>query len=160
MKENKTHWKKLTNPNFIGAYSFLENEYERAVTIERVVYEKVTVQGGKVEELIVAHLKDEKPLILNKTNSKTISKLLDSPYIEDWAGKRITLFKTKVKFQREMVEALRVKNTLPVAAALPELIEGSEIWYKAKEGLKSGITIEQIKKKYSISPENESKLCK
>jgi hypothetical protein len=32
-----------------------------------------------------------KPMILNRTNAKTISKLLGSSYVEDWSGKRVTL---------------------------------------------------------------------
>jgi hypothetical protein len=36
----KTHWKKLTNPNYLGAYDFQQGE-KRIVTIKEVIQEKV-----------------------------------------------------------------------------------------------------------------------
>ena len=51
----------------------------------------------------------KKGMILNKTNCKIISKRLDSPYIEQWVGKSITIYAAKVRAFGEMVEALRVK---------------------------------------------------
>ena len=83
-----THWKRLMNPDYIGAYWLPEGE-DVTVVIDYVVRELITGTGGKKEECTVAHLKGVKPFILNGTNSKTIAKLY-GPYIEDWAGKRIT----------------------------------------------------------------------
>ena len=40
----------------------------------------------------------------------------------------------------------------------PELVPNNSIWTKAVKGIKEGITIEQIKKKYTISEVNEAKL--
>lgn len=109
---SETHWKKLTNPNYLGSYAFDPGE-EKIVTIEYVEQEGVIGQDGKESLCIVAHLKDEKPLVLNKTNCKAISKLLGTPYIEEWAGARITLAVQRVKAFGEEVEAIRVKPKLP-----------------------------------------------
>ena len=87
--DTKTHWKKLINPDYIGAYALNPDE-DLTVTIDYVQREQVTGSGGKKEECTVAHLVGQKPLILNVTNSKTIAKLYGS-YIEDWSGKQITL---------------------------------------------------------------------
>lgn len=109
---SETHWKKLTNPNYLGSYAFDPGE-EKIVTIDYVCQESVIGSEGRSDSCIVAHLKDEKPLILNKTNCKAISKLLNTPYIEEWAGHRITLTVQKVKAFGEDTDAVRVKPKLP-----------------------------------------------
>jgi len=72
-QETKTHWKKLENPDYIGAYS-LEQGKDLTVQIENVKRELITGTGGKKEECTVAALKGQKPFIINRTNAKTISK--------------------------------------------------------------------------------------
>ena len=112
-QENKvTHWKKLTNPNYIGSHDFQPNQ-ELTVMIERVQSESVKcMEGGKVkeEQCVVAYFKGaKKPMILNKTNCKIIAKKLNTPYIEQWVGGQITLYVAKVKAFGDIVDALRVK---------------------------------------------------
>ncbi len=58
-------------------------------------------------------------MILNVTNSKTIQKLMKSPYIEDWIKKRITLIVKTVSAFGEKVDAVRVKNELPAPLKTP-----------------------------------------
>ena len=82
----ETHWKKLINPDFLGAYS-LDPGKDIVLTIGQVKKEIVTGAGGKKEECIVCHWQEnEKPMILNVTNCKTIAKQTGTPYIERWAG--------------------------------------------------------------------------
>lgn len=109
---SETHWKKLTSPNYLGSYAFNPGE-EKIVTIESVGKESVTGESGRAEDCIVAHLVNEKPLILNKTNCKAITKLLGTPYIEEWAGHKIVLAVQRVKAFGEDVDAIRVKPKLP-----------------------------------------------
>ena len=109
---SETHWKKLTNPNYLGSYAFDPGE-EKIVTIERVAQESVMGAEGRTDVCIVAHLVGEKPLILNKTNCKAITKLLGTPYIEEWAGHKIVLAVQKVKAFGEETDAVRVKPKLP-----------------------------------------------
>ena len=109
-----THWKQLTNPDYIGAYAFDQNE-EKVGTIAYVREEQVTGTDGKKEECIVAHFQEKelKPLILNATNCKMISKLYKTPYIEDWAGKRIIMRVQQVKAFGDVVDAVRIKPEIP-----------------------------------------------
>ena len=144
---SETHWKKLTNPNYLGSYAFEPGE-EKIVTIDHVVQEEVTGQEGKASMCIVAHLVNEKPLILNKTNCKAISKLLNTPYIEDWAGARITLAVQRVKAFGEDVEAVRVKPKLP-----SEICEGCGKEIRAGAGRSAAEIVELAVKKYG------KKLC-
>ena len=153
-----THWKKLTNPNYVGAYDFAPNE-QRTLLIIKVVSEMVQAPDAKDKEsCIVAYFKEGKPMILNKTNCKTISKIYGTPMIEEWAGKRITLEVRKVKAFGEITDALRVMEQRP---ELPELNSAHEKWADAVKALKSGqVTIEQIKKNYKLSKENENEIRK
>ena len=147
-----THWKKLINPNYIGAYT-LDDGKDLVVTIESIKREMVAGPDGKKEECTVAYLKGQKPLILNSTNSKQIEKITGTPHIEEWSGKSISLYVAKVKAFGEVVDALRIRPTAPVVT-LPELTADNPNWSKAITALKSGnTTIDKIKQKYSVSAE-------
>ena len=110
----KTHWKKYTNPDYLGAYAFQQGE-EKTVTIKEVKREMVfNPSGSGKEECTVAHfVEDVKPLILNTTNCKTIAKVWGTPYIEDWAGRKITLKVKRISAFGEMVDAVRVSGDRP-----------------------------------------------
>lgn len=109
--ETKTHYKQLINLDYIGAYSL--DGKDLTVKIVSVAQEQVTGTGGKKELCMVAKLEGHKPFILNRTNCKTITKLYNSPFIEDWAGKYITLFATTTQVGGETVECLRIRSTIP-----------------------------------------------
>lgn len=115
----KTHWKKLTNPDYLGAYAFQPGE-EKTLTIKEVKRELVyNPSGSGKEECTVAYFVEPvKPLILNVTNCKTITKVWGTPYIEDWGGLRITLKVKKISAFGEMVDAVRVANERPAEEAI------------------------------------------
>ena len=156
--EQKTHWKKLTHPDYLGAYA-IEKGRDLVVKISKVVEQKVTGADGKSEMCVVAHFSEPagtKPMILNKTNLKTIEKLFSTPFIEDWAGKSIALFSTPVKAFGETVDALRIRPIAP-KAELPTLPQ--EKMQTAKDSIKSGATtLDAIKTKYKLTPEQEKEL--
>lgn len=116
---NLTHWKKLTNPDYLGAYAFQPGQ-DMIATIKFVANEIVTGADGKKESCSVMHFveNDIKPLVLNATNNKTIAKALKTPYVEHWAGKKIQLYVETVKAFGEMVDAVRVRPFLPVEKEL------------------------------------------
>lgn len=108
----KTHWRKLTHPNYLGSWSFQPGE-EKTVTIKEVKQEIVKNQNGSEECTVVYFEEDIKPLILNKTNAEMIAKVWGTPFIEDWKGLQIILKVKKVSAFGEMVDAVRVANTRP-----------------------------------------------
>ena len=109
----KTHWKKLTNPDYLGAYA-LDDGKDVILTISYVREEKVTGSDGKKDDCVVCHFSERvKPMILNSTNMKTITKLFGTPYIEDWSGRRIQIGIEKVKAFGDVVDALRVRKFIP-----------------------------------------------
>lgn len=112
----KTHWKKLTNPNYMGDYSLPADGGDLIVTIKAVRYEDVKNPKGQTEQKVVAHFHENgiKPMILNKTNMKTITKIYGTPYIEEWPGRAIQVYFDKtVKFARNTVGGLRIRPFVP-----------------------------------------------
>lgn len=125
--ENLTHWKKEFNYDFLGSYSLLPDE-EKTLTIKETKKQKVKGADGKEQECFVAYfLEPEKPMILNKTNCKVISKVYDTPYIENWKGIRIVVYAAKVKAFGDVVDALRVKNINPDIDLLKDIMALFEI---------------------------------
>ena len=117
----KTHWKNLANYDYLGAYSFGGMDLDEIVlTIKSIKKQVVTASGGKKEECIVATFEESnyegvevKPMVFNKTNCQRIERLY-SPFIEDWIGKKIIIYiEPNVKFGRDLVPALRVREKLP-----------------------------------------------
>ena len=45
----KTHWKRLTNPDYLGAYA-LEDGKDMIVTIKNVSVQSITGQNGQKED--------------------------------------------------------------------------------------------------------------
>lgn len=155
--QTKTHWKKLTNPNYLGAWDVPEGE-EIEVKLLEVKKELVTGAGGETSECIVASLENRKPMILNKTNCKTIKAIFGTPYIEDWKGKVIRLYvDPKVRAFGEITEGLRVKAEK--VDQRQKLSPTSERWSGAIEALQNGkCDIAYIRKNFRVTEENIKKL--
>ena len=118
-----THWKRLNNPDYIGAYA-LEPGQDLVATIKTVKRELITGADGKKEECTVVYFAEStKPLILNTTNAKTIEKIYKTPYIEDWQGKRIQMFATPVKAFGDTVDALRIRPYVPKSSQAEQIVK-------------------------------------
>lgn len=159
---SKTHFKKLRNPNFIGSFELATGDGygELVVTITDVKQEQVA-NGDKTEMCMIVHLKETKPMICNSTNAKAITSALKTPFIEDWIGKRITLYVAKIRAFGETHDALRVRPTAPAPIQKPKpvLNPQSDRWAPAVTALKSkSTTMDAIKKAYQITPEHETLL--
>lgn len=117
----KTHYKKLLNPDYLGAYA-LEDGRDIILTIRAVKQDTVTGTDSKKEDCSVCHFKENvKPMILNATNSKTIAKLFGSPYVEDWIGKPIQIGIEKVRAFGDVWDALRVRPFHPQVGVIPTI---------------------------------------
>lgn len=157
----KTHWKKLTNPDYLGSYDFQQGE-ERIVTVKKVNREMVSGADGKKEECTVVHfIEPFKPLIMNATNSKMLTKLSDSPYIEDWTGKSFKLAVRKIKAFGEYVEALRIMPD-KVIRQKPALEFGTDNFNTCKASYFSSKNpdafLQKILDKYDVSDDVKQKL--
>lgn len=96
--------------------SAFPSDYLKAADLnERPV--NVTVKAVKIEE--VGRDKDQKPvlyfqgktkgMVLNKTNSRTIAKIVGSEETDDWNGVEIQLYPTETEFAGEMVDCIRIR---------------------------------------------------
>lgn len=149
-----THWKALADPRYIGAYA-LPNGDDLTVTIERVQREDITVDGGRQESHIIMYLKGHKPMILNATNSKSIHRLY-GPYIEEWAGKQITLFASTARLGNEVVECLRIRPKVP-AKAQPGI--SAARLAKALEQVRAGAyTLDKLRAGFTFTPEQQQQV--
>jgi hypothetical protein len=154
-----THWKKLRNNDYLGAYAIEPNQ-EPILTIKSVGKEMVTGDGGKKDECIVAHFTNAgvKPMILNATNCKTITKIYGTPQIEEWIGKPIQIFVAMVNIAGEPVEALRIRPAKPVTQK-PDLNPKHPKWDGAIKAIAERTnTIEGLREYVSISEANKTLL--
>jgi hypothetical protein len=108
-----THWKKLRNPDYLGAYALQPNE-ELVLTIKKAGVETILgVEGKKEDELVIHFNEDYKPMIVNATNAKTIAKVHKTPYVEEWIGKKIQIYARRIRAFGEDMDALRVRDFIP-----------------------------------------------
>ena len=114
----QTHWKRLTNPDYLGAYS-LEPGNDMTLTIKSVVREMVTGTDGKKEECTIIKFAEQvKPMICNNTNAKMIEKIYKTPYIEEWSGRAIQIYvEHGIKVGRETTDGLRIRPIIPKQSA-------------------------------------------
>lgn len=140
---SQTHWKKLHNPDYLGAYS-LEPGKDMVLTIKTVKNETVCGPDGKKEEgMVMTFAENVKPMIVNSTNAKTIEKIYKTPYIEEWAGHKIQLFADKIKAFGDVVEALRIRPKIPASQeTIPTVCTDCKLAINGVEGR----TAEQIAK--------------
>lgn len=111
---SEIHWKKTFDPRFLGSCDF-EPGRDKILTIKVMKREECTFEGGRKEKCNIAYwVEDEKPMIMNVTNCKTINKLTGTPYMNRWAGLRIQIYvDPNVKFKGEETEGLRIRSKLP-----------------------------------------------
>jgi hypothetical protein len=152
----KTHFKKLRNPDYLGSWDLADENGKfknRVLTIKSVSKENVHDGRGGQDECVMVSFEESKPMIMNATNLKTISKVLNTPYIEEWVGNKIEITVEKVRAFGDVHDALRVvKVSLELNPKHPK-------WKSAKEAVEAGtVTVEQIKKQYTLTPENEKLL--
>lgn len=81
------------------------------LTIEGVTSEQVQMTNGRKEpKYAVSFVGTEKQLILNKTNAKTIARVLGEPKAINWKGAKITLKPARCEAFGEIVDCIRVKE--------------------------------------------------
>ena len=115
MASQKHHWKEALPGEYLGAYSL--NGQDMVVTIQKAAKEIITGANGKKEECLVLHFAEQiMDMVCNRTNAKTITKVLGTPFLEDWGGKKIQLYPTTTRFGGEIVECIRVRDKAPKQA--------------------------------------------
>lgn len=109
----KTHWRFYQEDNTLGAWIF-KNGQDIILTIKEVTYEDFAGTDGKKNKKRILHFKEtDKPMVLNTVNSMTIENIYQSPYMEDWANKKVQLYKSSVRAFGEDKECIRIRKWIP-----------------------------------------------
>lgn len=171
MNLNK-HWKEYTNPDYIGAYTFLTDNdgsvtaQQQEFTITAVEQKEITGDGGKRANKVVATLKGQKKqMVFNATNSKKMIELYgdECMFPNNWVGKTIVVNAVRLLERGKMEWRMRIvsKGTQPTKAkSKPAFTPEHKNWAGAKKAIAAGnYTIEQFEAKYTISAEHKKELC-
>ena|SRR6516165_4121108 len=89
---------------------------EKKLRIKNVSQELIGMAAEKEKKLVVWFTNDERGLVLNRTNNRTIRGAFGDA-VDGWTNKIIVLFPTQADFRRRMVPALRVRIPPPKQAA-------------------------------------------
>lgn len=134
MSTNGTHYRKVFDSPYLSSMDVVD---PITLTIARVTQEldktkksKETFNTAYFVEQFIRPGEKLKPMILNATNSKMLAKITGTPFIEEWAGARVTVYVEKgIKFGRETVDGLRV---MPASARKSITPENAKMWESAK----------------------------
>lgn len=102
------HYRKLLPSDYIGHWDI--GETDQTLTIERVESREIYVpEAGKDQiKAVIVFQEAKKHWVANRTNLDRIAEI-HGPETDDWHGKKITLYVTKVKAFGGMVDAVRVR---------------------------------------------------
>lgn len=145
----KTNWKKFMDKDYFGSWDIEDTDL--ILTIKEIKLEKIkNPQTQEEAEKPICYWieNDYKPLVLNSTNCKTIQKVYDSPYIEDWCNRKIALFKTNVSAFGDMVECVRIRPYVPRIENRQLICEECGSVIEAANGLDADTVAKFTKNKY------------
>lgn len=146
----KTSWKTLVDFKRVSSSSLLEKE--QTYTISKITDpQEIIAENGRKGKVPLCYFKEtELPLALNKTNFKTLEKLFNSEFREDWYGKRITIFvKDGIKFGNDIVQGIRVRDYLPAQPKIEKCADcQSEI--VSANGMTAEAIANYTEKKYGV----------
>src|SRR4249919_1900123 len=161
MTTDKTHYRKAFDSPYLSSADLVE---PTTLTVKRVTLEKDRTK--KTKELFnTAHFAEKelrpgeplKPMILNATNSKTMKALTGTPYIEEWADVRITVYVDKnVRFGNEVMEGLRISPKAPGRKQLTPAQSGA--WKNAKDAYIRDGNLDAVLARVDISEEHQKQL--
>lgn len=160
-----TDWRKYRKSTHLASADLDAMETDKIpliFTIKTVKYETgVDVSGTKQDGIFCYFLEPIKPLKLNSTNNKILAGFAkkngltgkECHIIENWQGMTIELFVDRnVKMMGAIVDGVRIKPLQPqLAKTKPEFTEAN-----FEAALKANATIEQIKSKYTLTPQIET----
>lgn len=133
----KTHYRKVFKSDHLGVADledFLEEGSNLTFTISHVKQEIGAKVAGRNIDANIGYFKESiKPLVLNATNSLTMSKLTGSKFVEDWQNVMVQLYIDKTaSLKGQVVGGVRIHPT-PPRKQKPEITpENHKMWENAK----------------------------
>ena len=105
-------YRKFMDKIYLGSWDVPEGE-DLILTIDQAHQDDVKNERGSEKKLTIHFVEDYKPMILNATNSKAITQAYGSSKVEDWAGKKVAIYTTKVTAFGGTTDALRIRDYPP-----------------------------------------------
>jgi hypothetical protein len=122
---SKTDYRAMYGREWLGHWDLQDKDV--VVTITAVTQGELTAQGNRKSKKPALSLKGtDKKIAVNATNGKAL-KSMYGPYVEDWIGKRITLYKTTTEMAGETVECIRVRPVVPAPRSAKDDADGSNV---------------------------------
>lgn len=112
MAELTGDYRKFMDKNYLGSWDVPDGE-DLVLTIDKAARDDVKNERGSERKLTLHFVEGYKPMILNATNSKALSEAVGSTKVEDWSGKRVAIYTTKVTAFGGTTDALRIRNYPP-----------------------------------------------
>ena len=158
--EGKTHYRKVFNSPYLSSVDIVK---PTPLTIARVTQEidktkktKDVFNTAYFVEREVRPGEKLKPMILNATNSKTLSRVTGSAFIEDWRDVRICVYVEKdIKFGRDTVDGLRLMIPISRRQITPH---DEKAWANAIAAYKRDGNLERVLERVDISAEDRALL--
>lgn len=155
-----THYRKVFDSPYLSSMDVVD---PITLTIARVTQEadktkksKETFNTAYFAEKFIRPGEKLKPMILNATNSKTMAKLTGSPFIEDWAGARVTVYVERgIKFGRDTVDGLRI---MPAATRKEITPDNVKMWEAAKAAYRRDGNLDKVLAKADMTEEHIAQL--
>lgn len=117
----KQDYRKFFDKEMLGAWDLPDRDV--VVTIATAGGGELTGVGGrKTKKPIISIVGKDKKIAINATNGKAIAGMYGN-YVQDWVGKRITIYKTQTQMGGETVDCIRVRPQIPAATAKTETTE-------------------------------------
>ena len=110
-------WEKVLDPNFINAELIGDVGAERIVTIKDIDFKEAFDQKSNSKSMKQSLFFEEcKPMILNKTNTKTLIRLFgtDGANPQACVGKKIVLYVAAVKVAGKATTGIRIKEYVEI----------------------------------------------
>ena len=158
--EASTHYRKVFDSPYLSSMDVVEPV---ALTVSRVTQEVDKTKKSKdvfnTAYFVEKHIRPGeklKPMILNATNSRTMAKITGSPFIEDWAGARITVYVERgIKFGRDLVDGLRVMQAPERKVITPD---NAKMWEAAKSAYRRDGNLDKVLARADMSDEHVTQL--
>lgn len=111
-KELVGDYRKFMDKKYLGSWDVPEGE-DLILTIDHAEQNEVQNKQGKDDKLVIHFVEDYKPMILNKTNSDSISSAVGSKRVENWKGQPISIYVANVSAFGGTTDALRIRDYAP-----------------------------------------------
>lgn len=106
-------FRRFMDKNFLGSWD-VPDDGDLVLTIDHAEQNDVKNDRGS-EKKLVLHWKEKdfKPMILNTTNAKRISAAYGTTKVDEWEGKKVSIYREKITAFGSTQECLRIRDYPP-----------------------------------------------